>query len=346
MDRQYRLTEDRLRQHFEQDEERRFEVEGFISAGWYGITWKLKYRATPAPDAAHASPGVGSHSEYRRIVLKIPSGPERGVNQGFVGALNLNARDQFLNEKDLLAIVRWARHLVHGVEIRNDPLTALFQSNPIYQGDIPWFYLEWIENGTLGRFVTRSAERYPRLPNRLLWRFFLCLVRMVVAMSWPPRQPNAENPQPVIEEPDGPPYAPFAHGDLFSDSSIGNIMVGELAPTDPNSEHAPYDATETSTTVRVNNKRPFRTFAEDILRRDGSGNLVYPWLDNRMRAWVCECLAQQPAMRADPKALLEDIKSMIRDRNEEHYANQPAHDDVAESDDAIRVLLNNVLSNA
>ncbi|KAK5634622.1 hypothetical protein RRF57_010335 [Xylaria bambusicola] len=231
----------------------------------------------------------------------------------------------------------------------------------------------------------------------------MCLVRMVVAMGWPPRQPNEENPQPVIEEPDGPPYAAFAHGDLFVDRSIGNIMVGELAPNDPNSEHArtsyltlyfrydqqilasmatdalgrshthvtpyrprgnggavmielialdhtkgqiAYNRTETHSSVRVNGKGPFPTFGEDLLRQDDYGGLVYPWLDRRMRALVSECLAQDPDMRSDPRALLEDIKSMVRDRNGEYYANQPAHDNIEESDEAIRRILDTVLNNA
>lgn len=106
-----------------------------------------------------------------------------------------------------------------------------------------------------------------------------------------------------------------------------------------------YNRTESYSSVRVNGKGPFLTLGEDLLRQDNCG-LVYPWLDRRMRALVCECLAQDLDLRADPKALLDDIKSMVRDRNEEYYANQPAHDNVVESDEAIRLLLTTVLNDA
>ncbi|KAI1855189.1 hypothetical protein JX266_000054 [Neoarthrinium moseri] len=49
--------------------------------------------------------------------------------------------------------------------------------------------MEWLEHGTLGDFITRIRTRPKPLPNRLLWRFLGCLVRIVIAMAYPPDRP-------------------------------------------------------------------------------------------------------------------------------------------------------------
>lgn len=33
---------------------------------------------------------------------------------------------------------------------------------------------EYLQNGTLGRFIERTAKGGKRIPNRILWRLFLC----------------------------------------------------------------------------------------------------------------------------------------------------------------------------
>lgn len=38
------------------------------------------------------------------FVVKIPADPEEQINKGEVGAVSEKARDQFLNEKDMLAV--------------------------------------------------------------------------------------------------------------------------------------------------------------------------------------------------------------------------------------------------
>lgn len=48
----------------------------------------------------------------------------------------------------------------------------------------------------------------------------------------------------------------------------------------------------------------------------------------------------------DPATLLDNIKQMMRERSEEYYTNQPRYDDIGEGDEAISILLNNILHNA
>lgn len=37
-----------------------------------------------------------------------------------------------------------------------------------------WLYMEWLENGTMLRFIKKVKESNTKLPNRLLWRFSMC----------------------------------------------------------------------------------------------------------------------------------------------------------------------------
>ncbi|KAI1132866.1 hypothetical protein F5Y10DRAFT_260763 [Nemania abortiva] len=142
-------------------------------------------------------------------------------------------------ERNMLRILQWAKHIVTGVNISDDPLTERFRwILPHGMRKNSWLYTEFIENGTVGTFIRRAREKQIRLPNRLLWRFFQCLIRMVIALGWPPGKPDGEDPRPVIEQINGPAYGALEHADLFLDASVGNLMIGALSPEDPESEHA------------------------------------------------------------------------------------------------------------
>ncbi|KAI3336830.1 hypothetical protein HD806DRAFT_528417 [Xylariaceae sp. AK1471] len=194
----------------------------------------------------------------------------------------------------------------------------------------------------------------------------MCLIRMVIGMGWPPGEPAGEDPRPVLEEIDGPPYSGLEHADLFLDDSVGNLMVGELVQSDLDSEHAftpmlhlidlgsmeERDVPEAigrnifamgcvmillitldhdtacvtsvhseTCLVRVDDKPPFLTRGVALCQKV-SGSLAFPWLDRRLRSLVCECLAADSEMRADPKTLLDNIKQMVQERNEEYYTSQ------------------------
>lgn len=94
-----------------------------------------------------------------------------------------------------------------------------------------WLYLEWIENGTLNAFIEKASRRLHRLPNRLLWRFFLCLLRMCIAMAWPPGKP-ADN-SPVVEVIGGGRPGALHHGDFHD----GNVMIGAIEMNPEETEH-------------------------------------------------------------------------------------------------------------
>ncbi|KAK7956131.1 uncharacterized protein PG986_005353, partial [Apiospora aurea] len=79
--------------------------------------------------------------------------------------------------------LRAAAHIVNKIPIADDPLRRRpTGATPIAPG---WIYLECFENGTFRQFVTRLRTLDRTVPNRLIWRITLCLVRMCIALAWP-----------------------------------------------------------------------------------------------------------------------------------------------------------------
>lgn len=116
----------------------------------------------------------------------------------------------------------------------------------------PTLLTEWIENGLVLGLVNRLPDFGQPLPNRMLWRFFLCckvsrfflmikqakasriVCRMCIGMAWhPKRGPTEEQVLEAIPAPDRggvrPPESRFAHGDLNIEN--GKIFIGTCLGT-------------------------------------------------------------------------------------------------------------------
>ncbi|KAI0185750.1 hypothetical protein EV127DRAFT_440930 [Xylaria flabelliformis] len=143
-------------------------------------------------------------------------------------------RSQIPNEKKWLEVLRWSKHIVNDITPTKDPLARRSPGVRSHRmGTDNWLYLEWLENGTVKNLVGRAIQLGITLPNRLLWRFFLCLIRMCIAMDWPAKKPEDEDPQPVREVPDDRARGGLIHGDMHDE----NIMFGDFIPDDPDTEH-------------------------------------------------------------------------------------------------------------
>ncbi|KAI0468767.1 hypothetical protein F4859DRAFT_516928 [Xylaria cf. heliscus] len=107
----------------------------------------------------------------------------------------------------------------------NNPPINIFTILGHYQG--PALLLEYIENGNLLDFVSRAFLKRIIIPNRLLWRFYFCLIRGVSGMVF--RQPPYKEGGPLILEtaPVNAQPRDFMHGDI----AHRNIMIGECDPT-------------------------------------------------------------------------------------------------------------------
>ncbi|KAI8634666.1 hypothetical protein F5Y19DRAFT_469727 [Xylariaceae sp. FL1651] len=241
-------TRDLLAQYLKRDELHRFQMEGFLGGGYNGLTWKVKYE--PIEPVA-ASPGsnpwpTGLKTGERRIILKTTrraamnssdhEEDEDEYNNSKSDSEYEDNTQNIIEEKMFVRALQWAKHTVTELRPHKDPLKQTFPGVRPHYMKGEWMYMEWLENGTLKKFVDRALDNgvpIP-LPNRLLWRLFMCLIRMCIAMGWPPDMPDGENPQPVSERIQGPPHGGFIHGDLHHE----NLMFGEMLVNDPDTEHA------------------------------------------------------------------------------------------------------------
>ncbi|KAI1815031.1 kinase-like domain-containing protein [Poronia punctata] len=88
-----------------------------------------------------------------------------------------------------------------------------------------------LENGDLSEFICLVRDHKEKVPNTVLWRFLLCLVRMCIAMAYPPASlPGNRNvPGPITETvpPEGL-RAKWFKRMVHFDMDPKNIFVGDL----------------------------------------------------------------------------------------------------------------------
>ncbi|CAJ2501835.1 Uu.00g046880.m01.CDS01 [Anthostomella pinea] len=157
----------------------------------------------------------------QRLILK--------TDKGFAKEATSPPDTDWVNEKRWLGALRLAKHVVYLVVPAGDPFAAIFEAAPSWRRDREdWLFLEFGENGTLLDFCIRcSGQKMKTLPNRMLWRLLMCLVRMCIAMAWPPPIPaGTTNPQHILEVAGAPPPGLLVHNDVHS----GNVMFGSLVP--------------------------------------------------------------------------------------------------------------------
>ncbi|KAI1122628.1 hypothetical protein F5Y10DRAFT_286997 [Nemania abortiva] len=93
-----------------------------------------------------------------------------------------------------------------------------------------YIVMEYLQHGSLGSLITKlhsckpDDDRLRRIPNQVLWGFWLCLIRACIAMEYPPRKfhPNRKRP----ERPE-PAVVP-AEGAVALAMARANGMVREL----------------------------------------------------------------------------------------------------------------------
>ncbi|KAI8952102.1 kinase-like domain-containing protein [Xylaria longipes] len=61
--------------------------------------------------------------------------------------------------------------------------------------------LELLENGDLSNFIVKVRDHNERIPNKVLWGFLLCLVRMCIGLAYPPDDVHdyIDMPGPITE---------------------------------------------------------------------------------------------------------------------------------------------------
>ncbi|KAI2463024.1 kinase-like protein [Annulohypoxylon bovei var. microspora] len=314
----------RLQTYFQTDP--RFDFTGLIGTGSSGFACHVKYDDP-------------NDQSFNNFIVK------RAFDNEF-------AREDLRKEQEHLRKLRGARHIVQLVDVPDNPLHRPGNEQlPAITGD--WLILEWVPNGTIGGFILRAANSgIPRLPNRLLWRFFLCLIRACIAMAWPENINNgaAANetvPQGALED------GGLAHGDLHME----NVMVGDALDEDEHritpllkfidfGQVAQFSyGPELASAVQSNiydiglvmlglitfNRYTFMGDAEDgwfrmsdnsPLIETRAGSILpltgpddnYPYLDPQLRKLVCACLAKNHHDRPGLISLSNDVSLAVPTR--------------------------------
>ncbi|OTA51955.1 hypothetical protein K449DRAFT_441031 [Hypoxylon sp. EC38] len=209
------------------DNHPKFIWEGTIGAGGNGIVFRLQYR------------DGGSSS---RLALKIaPLDVDFGGYKTYgEDEKTPNEVKSILIEKEWLQKLRGCKHIIQSLDIPplDDPLLNIpigMQSHGLRN----WIFMEYAENGTLNSFVERHREQYPGelLPCRLLWRFFMCLIRAAIEMAYydatrDGKQVDITNAS--LESLKSIPPGPLGHLDW----SVNNVIVGALEPHFQPPEHS------------------------------------------------------------------------------------------------------------
>ncbi|KAI0836597.1 hypothetical protein F5Y06DRAFT_272908 [Hypoxylon sp. FL0890] len=191
----------KLQDYFAQDSSH-FKFIGIVGQGLTNIACKVKLRNrwfNPYP------------SEY--FILKR--------------AVRANQENSLRRERRNLRRLRGALHVVQAY-------------SPRIRIDVPDVILmENLENGSLWEFMERRRFRlFGELPNRLLYRLFMCLVRFGIAMAYPPNGPrDAELRREEIprRKADRDNKSQLVHGDMHAN----NVLFGRLTANDWEHELTP-----------------------------------------------------------------------------------------------------------
>ncbi|KAI0455945.1 hypothetical protein F5B21DRAFT_502969 [Xylaria acuta] len=199
----------------------------------------------------------------RKLVIKYSLG-------ALTSDRHSNADDDLRNEYRWLEMLRGAEHIVrlvpfadcslnlpgisNGEDTIEDSLakmsvTAEAQNNegetsargakltkePLTVRKCPTFALEYLPNGTILQLVNRLVRHSRLIPNRMMWRIWLCMVRQCVAMAFPPQQ-SPENYSPERER-----FIPNSEFFTLTQNSshMANFVFAEESPLFPDSDHDP-----------------------------------------------------------------------------------------------------------
>ncbi|KAI1378032.1 hypothetical protein F4677DRAFT_33026 [Hypoxylon crocopeplum] len=145
------------------------------------------------------------YNSSRRIIVKY--------------SLDEESDEHLRNESKCLEYLRGAEHIAQLISL---PETELNVSGT---GKRPTIALEFMHHGDGVRFRMKMDELdYEVAPSRLLWRMFLCLVRQMVAMAYPPRGgPNAPVSREEIR------ISETRFGLSQNSPHLGNVVFGDLS---------------------------------------------------------------------------------------------------------------------
>ncbi|KAI1457805.1 hypothetical protein F4805DRAFT_166226 [Annulohypoxylon moriforme] len=233
----------------------------------------------------------------------------------------------------------------------------------------PLIVLEYLEHGTFARLISRLSHYNTTVPNRLLWSFFLCLVRACVALAYPPMLAKGRPTELETIPADGREQSQLVHGFLHT----GNVMIGRgdgrfsehtFGPTvkmidlggsaeATNGLGSRYNLWDISGLMMciitkseawaANPSSEYRgivTSAGPIVGRFANN---HPLLDDDLRDLLARCLAENVAHRPSLRDLLTQVEHAVRTKTAQSF---PLHIRPHETDAAINEFLQSCVYDA
>ncbi|KAK9776264.1 putative Protein kinase domain-containing protein [Seiridium cardinale] len=262
-------------------------------------------------------------------------------------------KDILLQEAKVLKRLEGRWHIV-GLLADHDKVEQLYRENQpgnssdthntiFEEGDDPFFLLmEYIPNGTLLEFQTKTWKKDPPIPNRILWQIFLCLLEATFEM--------AELGEDFCHKDQHLQNVMFGDVDSYLHRLVpivkyidfGNATGHEWKPGPPYQQrtdlwgHRP-------TGIQVN-IYDVGGLMEQLFRQQSfiAGHWYqighYPNLDGDLLDLVVRCRSRDPARRPTIEDCLKQIDTAIVDKTRpEHFPNR-SHS-ANETDDFIRTYV-------
>ncbi|KAI1820112.1 hypothetical protein F4861DRAFT_90215 [Xylaria intraflava] len=339
-----------VRHHF--NSKRNFEFESIVGQGSYGLACRIiqrHYRGGSRKFVIKRATGDLATAELRREIEAM----ELLNGSAHIASVIASIDDQAPQQPRLNRAFRQMT-----ARLQNQPNAFLIGLRG------PSLVIENLEYGTLTNVIRRSIAKKQLLPNRILWSFYLCLVRACVAMAYPPNRPLGSPSQ--LER---YPRALVVPSDLAHlDIHTSNVLIG--AP-DNFSEHdlvppiklidfgrareknmaVQWNLLECSavmvnliarTTADVLAQRGvyrgFETMAAAILP-GSDGRDRYRYLDPDLRGLLVYALAVDSNNRPSLKDMLRNTEDAVKRRDAAYY------NEVYESDAAIEHALDDLIYN-
>ncbi|KAI1457018.1 hypothetical protein F4805DRAFT_204046 [Annulohypoxylon moriforme] len=324
-----------------------FTFQGLIGRGAFGLTFSAIEKL--------------SLNSYRRIAIKRSVDSKRD--------------DDLRNEITWLKTLRGSEHIVRILGSRDDspPLTPARGArripstrDPLEGITRPIVVLEYLENADVGRLYNRLVKHDQLLPNRILWSFFLCLIRACVALAYPINGTEDQVSQLETIPADGRRPSDIEHADLHQ----ANVMIGTAGLGFPEHSIVPplkfidFGRTregfqgvgdnvwkisriminliarqEVRISRWITEYQGFETRATEILHH-GNG-AKYPTLDDDLRDFLARCLADEVRDRASLAYMLQTAEAAVRNKTAAAFPGQSG-----ETDDAIASLIKRFIYDA
>ncbi|KAI0172720.1 kinase-like protein [Hypoxylon sp. FL1284] len=300
--------------------EPRFQFRGLVSNGSYGSAIRVGYRDPQLTD----------------FLIKMAFDDEDAIRS-------------LQTEKGWLRKLAYNPHVVQLINIASNPL-----QDPRRQGRPDadrWIIIEWLRCGTLRDFVAKAKTMsMARLPNRLLWRYFLCLVRACIAMAWPDNRERINN---AVE----------SSGLMHNDMHLANVLL-DNPPTDEEHTITPilklidfgiagaWEASTIGASSEQSNLRDIGKVMASVIKLDPllpsmfnaaraqfqwSGNTVLTdggglvprpaGVDRDLVDVVCACMATDFRIRPSLPELLDITLTAVRQRGPDFYGGEQMETD-------------------